>query len=247
MSKDENNKPEGKEKSFFSSLIIPILTALVVGGTAPWWVDFIKGDEQSSGNEDQISSVDNSKNLQPEDTAISDDAVNIEGSESTVSDNSITASDQSVIQQSNGSGSNISAGRDLTINEISESSEISEFSGEIGNFEQDEGFTSFLYDHDAEIVYLDVYFDPFVVKNDDYGFTLYSSCRDDLPTGQSPGYLDCVGTNISVVSSNSSESLYQYVSATQYLKGYWSVRSDPGIRQGYMTVTLTSVDTKDVQ
>ncbi|NJO12061.1 MAG: hypothetical protein HC873_23285 [Leptolyngbyaceae cyanobacterium SL_1_1] len=122
MSEDEKNEPKGKEKTFFRSLVIPITTALIVGGTAPWWVELIKDGEKIPEDEEQISSVDSSNEFQAEDNVVSDESINIEGSDNTVSDHSVTASDQAVIQQHDGSGSNISVGRDLTINETSDGS-----------------------------------------------------------------------------------------------------------------------------
>ena len=122
MSENEKNGPKDKEKSFFKGLVVPIATALVVGGTAPWWVDLIKNGEKTPGDPEPTSSVDNSNNLQPEDTVINDDSINIQGSDNTVNDNSVIASDQAVVQQNDGSGSNIFAGGDLTINEASDGS-----------------------------------------------------------------------------------------------------------------------------
>ena len=46
---DDNKK---KEKHFLSQIIVPVVIALAVGGTAPWWIEFIKGstEPQPTGN-----------------------------------------------------------------------------------------------------------------------------------------------------------------------------------------------------
>ena len=132
----KNGNAEPKTKSFFTHLVVPIATALVVGGTAPWWVELIKGDgvsktEENSDSEEifkeSITSdvADNDSSIEIQDSeAIVSDSSTIASDNSTVAgDNSTIASDQAVVQQSYGSGSNISAGRDVHYNEAPESLE----------------------------------------------------------------------------------------------------------------------------
>lgn len=142
MDKNENNKAT-KTKSLFSSLVVPIATALVVGGTAPWWVELIKGDEFANTEESSASENSSRESEEPE-LLDNNSSIDIQSSEAIVSDNSTVASDnstiasdnstvagnnstiasdQAVVQQSYGSGSNISAGGDVHYNEAPESLE----------------------------------------------------------------------------------------------------------------------------
>ena len=132
----KNGNAEPKTKSFFTHLVVPIATALVVGGTAPWWVELIKGGEVDNTEENSVSE-DISRELITPDSADDNSSIEIQDSEAIVSDNSTIASDsatvsgdnttiasdQAVVQESYGSGSNISAGRDVQYNEAPESLE----------------------------------------------------------------------------------------------------------------------------
>ncbi|MEO0986507.1 MAG: hypothetical protein AAFY20_13270 [Cyanobacteria bacterium J06639_14] len=162
---DKNAKSEKtKSFSFFNHLVVPIATALVVGGTAPWWVEFIKGNDSVGSRESAVSTnsseeaqnseaIDNTSsiNIQNPDSVASDsskvakdnstvtdenstvvsDNSNViddnsavaSGNSTVTGDNATIASEQSVVQQSYGSGSNISAGGDVSYNEAPDSLE----------------------------------------------------------------------------------------------------------------------------
>jgi len=162
MSEEKNN--EAKEKSFLNLLVLPIVTALVVGGTAPWWVDLIKGNSQESGSDNQSPSVSNSGSRQALEGIPTDDSINIQGSGNAVTDDSVVASGKSVIQQNSGSGSNISASGDVNINQPFE---VPKFEGKIqhlnleeqplGEFEGSKEFLEFITENDQKIVYLDIW------------------------------------------------------------------------------------------
>ncbi|MBW4421221.1 MAG: hypothetical protein KME13_18635 [Myxacorys californica WJT36-NPBG1] len=128
--------------------------------------------------------------------------------------------------------------------------QIPNFSGEIGNLQLGKDFTDFISNHDAQIVYLDVYFEAFAegqkaVSYEDDWFILYTSCRG-LPENQPPNYLHCFSVRFDVRIPEGGESLYGHSQRLQYLRGYWSIRANRGLHQGRRSVTLTAVDTKDV-
>ena len=121
MNKNENSVTIAKP--FFNNLLVPIATALIVGGTAPWWIELIKGDEFV--NTKESSRIENVSG-EPEATETLDykSSIETQGSKGIVSDDSTVASDQAVVQQSYGSGSNISAGGDVHYNEAPESLKV---------------------------------------------------------------------------------------------------------------------------
>lgn len=260
MSGDEKNEPKKKEKSFLSSLVIPITTALVVGGTAPWWVDLIKGGEQSSRSGNRSTLLDDSDARQSSEGITNDDSVSIQGSGNTVNENSVIASERSVIQQNDGSGSNISVGGDLNINEPSE---IPRFSGEIGSGSKSDSFRQFISEHDNEVVFLDVYITSNSLNAEDRRNSVYvcdmssvnNQCNENMFTllfdcdevdygGVQP---PCLGINYRLNKSEDSNNLFSYAQGNYYLKGYWSVRANPGMWQGIMSTTLTPVDVQDAR
>jgi|GEM_PF-4299955 len=128
---------------------------------------------------------------------------------------------------------------------------IPKYSGEIGHLEAGEEFIDFIFDRDAQVIYLEVYFDAFpenrdTIRTEDNVFTLWSQC-DDLPANESPSSLYCTGVSFNLNIPAGSESVYGYNQGFQHLKGYWSVRTNPGMHQGLLSVTLTAVDTRDTR
>ena len=125
MSNGGNNKT--KAKSIINSLVAPVVTALVVGGTAPWWVGLIQGDKTVNV---QGSSISETVSREPEEPKIINDDISTAIKESEfiasddptiASDNATVASDQATVQQSYGSGPHIAAARDVNYNEAPES------------------------------------------------------------------------------------------------------------------------------
>lgn len=161
MSEENTNEP--KEKSFLKNLVIPIATALIVGGTAPWWVEMLKGNSQGSSNGTPSPSASSSSNTQDSKGVSGNDSINIQGSGNSLTDDSVRALDKSTVQQNSGSGSNISAGGDVNINQPSE---VPKFDGKIqhlnleekplGKFEGSKKFLEFITENDQKVVYLDI-------------------------------------------------------------------------------------------
>ncbi|MEL7144298.1 MAG: hypothetical protein AAGL08_19040 [Cyanobacteria bacterium J06573_11] len=142
MDKGENNNEPKRELSF-NRIVAPIVTALVVGGTAPWWVELVKEGELGSVERDSVSENISGESESPK---VSDhnSSIGVQGSEAIVSgsstiasdsstiasgnsnvagENSTIASDQALVQNNYGSGPNISADRDVHYNEAPESLE----------------------------------------------------------------------------------------------------------------------------
>ena len=242
MNKDSNN--ETKTKFPIISLIAPVATALVVGGTAPWWVDFIKG-ESSNGKSPEENQI-----LEGRET---NDSINIQGSENTINDNSVIAQDRSVIQQSNGSGSNFSAGRDITVNEASDLPEIPEFKGEIGHYEASVPFTNFIFENVGNIVSLDAESFDDLSRQPETGFVidyfhLWDNCFEALEPGEAPWYAKCTGTGFSIDRSDpSKDAIAEWFRAKITIKGYFSIKGCSGPHQGSMGCTLRPLSPEDIR
>jgi hypothetical protein len=128
---------------------------------------------------------------------------------------------------------------------------IPKYSGKIGHLKAGKEFIDFIYKNDAQVVYIDTYFDVFPDSRDtihtgDDDFTLWSECNN-LPINQPPSSMYCTGVSFNLNALAESESTYGYNQGFQHLKGYWSVRTNPGMHQGLLSVTLTAVDTKDAR
>ena len=144
----------------------------------------------------------------------------------------------------------ISSDNSTTIQTTS-TTDVPEYSGEIGHLEASEDFIDFIFGHDARVIYLDIYFDASpddrdTIRTEDNVFTLWSQC-DDLPANESPSSLYCTGVSFNLRIPAGAESVYGYNQGFQHLKGYWSVRANPGMHQGLLSVTLTAVDTQDAR
>ena len=257
MSNTNNEKT--KEKSFFNHLIGPTVTALIVGGTAPWWVELIKENEPLN-IESNSNSIENSENNGDSEGKLFDDSLDFQGSGNVINSDSVTASDNSVVQQTDGSGSNISAGRDVTINESPKSVEVPRFEGEIGSGVKSAAFREFIQDNDNKVVFLDVYIDSQSVDAEDrrdkvwvciegigyecsgQSFRLSYDCSDPDPGG---AVIPCFGMVYSINEPSDSNSLFSYVQGAYYLKGFWSIRTNPGMWQGVMSTSLTHVEVED--
>lgn len=60
--------------------------------------------------------------------------------------------------------------------------------------------------------------------------------------GEEPGFRHCTGLQFGVQADDASASTYGYNQGFNYLKGYWLVRLNPGMRQGLGSVTLIAAD-----
>jgi len=247
MSEEKDN--EAKENSVVGRFLAPIATALIVGGTAPWWVDLIQGEPEPNSSETSSLSTDTSGADQDAESPVNDDSINIQGSENTVTDDSVVASGESVIQQNSGSGSNISAGGDVSINEPFE---VPKFEGqiqvwndkvwseesEINDFEGSEDFFDFIVENDQNVVYLNIW--PYYSGN---------TVNLDRPTEivVPPPYESVVGTTIyEIVDSEGGEFFYDPTYDSRIIKGYFKVLAVYPYQAGIQRIRLKSVAIEDV-
>lgn len=122
--KEEQKK---QDNSIFKVLVVPILIALVAGGTSPWWIGFFK--EKDAENQKSVS--------EPSGELNNDNSVAIQGSENTVNDDSVGAQsqgDQTIIDGENnnivqGANNNVvqGTGNQLNIQQESEARSRGEF------------------------------------------------------------------------------------------------------------------------
>ena len=242
----KNKTHENKNKSLLNNLVVPIITALVVGGTAPWWVDFIKGDSSNSSPEER----------QGLEQAGTNDSVSIQGSENTVNDSSVIAQDQSTIQQSNGTGSNFSAGRDITVNATSNLPEITEFQGEIGHYGKSQEFTSFVFENQGEPVLINAHYEPddfyeISVSNNSFGvdyFKIWNNCSIPLEPNEEPSSMKCHGTTFSIDRSDiQKDADFTYVRGILRVEGYFAIKGCSGPYQGSFGCTLRPLNPEDIR
>jgi len=243
MSEESNNEP--KEKSFLKNLVIPIATALVVGGTAPWWVEMLKGSSQGSSNGNPSPSVSSSSKNQDSKSAATDDSINIQGSGNSVTDDSVIASGQSTIQQNSGPGSNISASGDVNINQPFE---VPKFEGQIqylnlegkplGKFEGSKKFLEFITENDQKVIYLSIW--PY-----------YSGGKVNLdfpkeifippPNGQAIEW-----TVYEILNSEKGDFFYDPTFGSRLIRGYFKVVAVYPYRGGGQRIRLKPVAIEDV-
>jgi len=112
MSKDEkevSKENQTQDSSLTNRLIVPVLIALVAGGTSPWWASLIQGKGNSSNdnkqivvsqpaNQDKDSKTNSNKTVITEQTPIQDkeakvdSSINLVGTANKVNDNSVNVS-----------------------------------------------------------------------------------------------------------------------------------------------------------
>ena len=163
----------------------------------------------------------------------------------------------------NNSNGNVNLNIDNSTKVEAPSKKIPEFSGKIGSGSDSTAFREFIRSNDNKIVFLDVYIggDSLNAKDRRDGvrvcdkssignqcnenmFTLLYDCSEQDYGGAMP---PCTGMNYRLNISDRSNNLFSYVQEAYYLKGFWSVRANPGMWQGIMSTTLTPVDTQDAK
>jgi hypothetical protein len=120
-------------------------------------------------------------------------------------------------------------------------------------------FTEFIFKNDGKIVYLDIDYEndssnvytsgdiqvDSSTKDTEGEFSIVNECSD-IPPNTVP-IMYCGGYSYRVKVPNGSDALYTFSQGAYYLKGYWSIRVFPGMRHGIINVTISAVDTKDIQ
>ena len=109
--KDNKNLGE-QDKSLVKSLIVPILIAFTVGGTAPWWISLFQENGEVS---EPAPSREDTEASQISGEFQNDGSLEVQGSNNSVNDNSINAQgnrDQTIV---NGTGNNVVQGTGNTV------------------------------------------------------------------------------------------------------------------------------------
>lgn len=177
----------------------------------------------------------------------------------------------------NSANGNVNLSIDNSTKVEAPSRKVPEFSGRIGSGSKSDAFRDFVYQNDNKIVFLDVYIDvldalresdkftdskdifekakdrreqvPICYKSgsnecSENRFRLYYNCSDPDPGG---ALVPCAGMIYTLNMPNNSNNLFSYTQGAYYVKGFWSVRANPGIWQGVMSTTLTPVDVQDAK
>lgn len=177
----------------------------------------------------------------------------------------------------NNANGNVNLNIDNSTKVETPSRKVPEFSGRIGSGSKSDAFREFIYKNDNKVVFLNVYIDvldttkesdklnvdkdivekakdrreqvPVCYKSSsdqckENRFLLYHRCSDPDPGGAS---VPCAGMAYNLSMPNNSNGLFSYAQGTYYLKGFWSVRANPGMWQGIMSTTLSSVDVQDAK
>ena len=109
--------------------------------------------------------------------------------------------------------------------------QVPQYSGEIGQVAGDKSFVDFLFAHDGEVVNLNVYISG--TSNDHYGEDWLTLCEGATAED------DCTLISINYVATTNSRSLFLAEEAgKRTLKGNWQVRVNPGMYQGFLSISL---------
>lgn len=106
------------------------------------------------------------------------------------------------------------------------------YTGEIGTVESDRAFSNFLFENDGEWVELDVFITE---NNEHYGEDWLTLCAE-ATTGD-----DCTAVFINAGENDFNALLLSEVDGGQKLSGYWVVRANPGMHQGFLSITLEPI------
>ncbi|NEQ99606.1 MAG: hypothetical protein F6K30_23370, partial [Cyanothece sp. SIO2G6] len=140
MSEEQNKQTESK--SILMQILVPAIAVLALGGTAPWWINLFINERTS--------------NSQADSPAASGSSVEVQSSGNTINQDSTVASASALIPKNSGTDSNTSAGGNVINKNNNAEPEIPTFEGRIENFEASLPFSEFIFEHQGEIVWLDV-------------------------------------------------------------------------------------------
>lgn len=76
-------KNKSQENSLMNKLVVPIIIAIVAGGTSPWWVNLFKKDLPSSKQEEKPQ-IDDSVKILGNNNSFNDNSVKVSGSNNSV-------------------------------------------------------------------------------------------------------------------------------------------------------------------
>ncbi|MEC4803948.1 MAG: hypothetical protein SAJ12_01010 [Jaaginema sp. PMC 1079.18] len=132
---------------------------------------------------------------------------------------------------------------------------IPTFTGEIGHYEASQSFTDFIFDNQANIVFIDAYYvpeswDEIEIINNSFGvdyFHLWHHCLDESEVSEVPSVRNCTGTSFSLVRDAAPKDAdFTFVRGTVRIQGYFAIRGCGGPHQGSMGCTLRPLNPEDV-
>lgn len=116
---NDSKNQKDKNKSLVDSLFVPVLVALIAGGTSPWWISSLPGNGEVS------------KPITSTNTESADPSQVLEGPQNNISVNNNPVNSQSKSDQAlvNGTGNNVvqGAGNQLTIQQEPDAKSRGEF------------------------------------------------------------------------------------------------------------------------
>lgn len=218
MTEDKDNKV--KAKPLLSQLFVPVATALIVGGTAPWWVALFQKDKSAIDNAGEVPSV----------------------------ESIVQANTGSGFNISAGGDVNVSALAEAKSHPSFEG-EIGHFemSQPFTDFIfENQGKIVLIdaYYTPDDSSELTVTNNSFGV---DY-LHLWHECYENLLSGEDPSSFKCVGTSFSIDRSEAQKDAdFTYVRGTFKAQGLFAIRGCDGPYQGSMGCMLRPLNPEDIQ
>ncbi|NEQ98890.1 MAG: hypothetical protein F6K30_19580, partial [Cyanothece sp. SIO2G6] len=180
--------------------------------------------------------------------------VEVQSSDNTINQDSTVASASALIPKNPGTDSNTSAGSNVINKNNNAEPEIPTFEGRIENFEASLPFSEFIFEHQGEIVWLDVVSDdsdisrqPETGSNIEY-FHLWDDCFADLAPDEDPSIFKCTGTGFTITQPDTpQDASAMWDTGRVTVRGYFAVRGCSGPHQGSMACTLVPLSPEDVR
>lgn len=113
-----------------------------------------------------------------------------------------------------------------------ENDEAGQYSGELGTVEGDRTFSEFLLANDDNWVNLDVYISE---NSEHYGEDWIALCADTTLED------NCTAVSINYDPSDVEALFLGEADGVRTLQGYWQVRVNPGMYQGFLSVSLLAI------
>ncbi|MEL6815542.1 MAG: hypothetical protein AAFP03_12100 [Cyanobacteria bacterium J06598_3] len=106
------------------------------------------------------------------------------------------------------------------------------FSGVVGTVEGDRALSNFLFDNDGKWVKLDVFISE---NNEYYGENWLALCANATAED------NCTAVSMNVADNDFGALLLVAVEGGQELSGYWKVQANPGMHQGFLSISLGAI------
>ncbi len=130
------------------------------------------------------------------------------------------------------------------------SQDAASYKGAINSATEQQRFIEFTSKHDGDIVRLDVWMHADMAKEIEKRgsrevsyFAIYFECPETA--GEQSIEAGCTGMEYGVSIDPAGDAWYGYNQGANYLRGYFTVRANPGMHQGYLSTSLVSVRRED--